>query len=188
MPLIKIPRTVSLYFLKPYPICIDIRSCINYSNKIIYQLFLETKLQIGLNDLVNGHQNLLILAVGIMILHHKYKNIININLHLLYQFHLKTHVLNNTILLTRTRFVLFMKVMVYTRLILQINRRNNLIPFKLIKSRENITQMENVPENNITKHYLHLYCTNIVASSLANLFRSSLSCSSVSSFNTFTLS
>src|SRR5699024_350006 len=110
--------------------------------------FLGAQLQTGTDGLINGHQNFLILAVVLSILLHQHQNVVNVDLHLLDQFHLKNNIIHNTVFVAGLGLDLLVYVVVCTGIVLKIDLRQNLMPHKTIKRRQDIPQAQDITEQN----------------------------------------
>ena len=128
------------------PVCAYISTGVDSLQEPLDQFFFGAQLQTGTDGLINGHQNFLILAVVLSILLHQHQNVVNVDLHLPDQFHLKNNIIHDTVFVAGLGLDLLVYVVVCTGIVLKINLGQNLMPHKTVKCRQDIPQAQNIAE------------------------------------------
>ena len=108
------------------------------------QIFLTPQLDARVNGFVDLGQNLFVLAVGIMVLGNQDENVVDVNLHLPDQFHLKDNVIIDVFPVSvLPGAILLVEVNVFALIVLKSPFRHALFPLKFIKGSQHIFQPQN---------------------------------------------
>ena len=117
------------------PFSHDVIYFVDSCNKSFNECFLAAKLRTGINCLIDGNKHFLILTVGIVILLNEHKDIVDIYFYLLDKFYFKDNIINNVCAfsLLTSAFPLITKVLVSSKIILQVTLCNQFLANKFIK-------------------------------------------------------
>ena len=123
------------------PLVHDILDIINSGNKGFDECLLATQLRTCIHRFTNRYQNFLILTMAVMILLHKHKDIVDINLNLFDQFYFKYNIIGDVCTLTVLSLPLpfITKVLIPSKIILEVSFRYDLLAGKIIEGYEQVS-------------------------------------------------
>lgn len=142
---------VDLFFLllldKCTPIVKDIVHLVHVSDEGLDQLFLAAQLGTGVNRAANIDDDLLILAVAVLVLLDEHEDIVDVDLDLLDQLDLKDDILCDIFLIAVLFLLPFVaQILISTKVGLQIALRDQLFPCEIIKRTEKISHSQHSAE------------------------------------------
>lgn len=89
-----------------------------------------------------------ILAISIVVLCNQHQDIVDVDFHLFHEFHFKHNIVHDAVFIARFRLDFIIHIMVCTCVVLKINRGQDFVSGKTVKGGEDISQAENVAEQN----------------------------------------
>lgn len=104
------------------------------------QLLLAPQFRAGVNGLLDGDENLLVLSMGVVVLGHQQQNVVDVDLSLADQLRLKHNVVIDVFLVGGAGFFLPLipEILIPTQIVLQIPFRQQLLLIELVKGQQQI--------------------------------------------------
>ena len=138
-----------------FPLCADIAvplghhvvHLVDTRDKVFDQLLFAAQLGAGIHGTADGNEHFLVVAVGIVVLLHQHEDVIDVDLDLADEFHLKDDVVGDVLLVAMAPLQpLIPQVLVPAQIVLQIPLVQQFLLGKLIEGGEQVAHSKNGAE------------------------------------------
>ena len=117
-------------------------------DKVIDQRLFAAKFRAGVDRLMDGDENFLVVAMRIVILFDQQKDIIDVDLDLFDELHLKHDIIGNIFLIpfTAARLPFIAQILIFSEIILQVALGEQFLFGKVVKRSQKVAHPQDRPE------------------------------------------